>query len=36
MTDRIETQPDHFSLPDERARQLLAFAAVVVSRVAPL
>lgn len=27
MTDRIETQPDHFSLPDERARQLLTFAA---------
>lgn len=27
MTDRVETHSDHFSLPDDRARQLLAFAA---------
>lgn len=25
MTDRMETHSDHFSLPDERATQLLAF-----------
>ena len=27
MTHRMETHSDHFSLPDDRARQLLAFAA---------